>query len=341
MRKTILYASVILLVTGACLLLGFTHSIPDQEKQQGLSGQFDVSRQGDIAYIQYEKGKPTVYVKSDFVRQVVQLPVDQSILDLIIMPDRKTILYVTSDKELNEDSDSSLHQVTIETGEDEVLFTSEGIVMEIVIDPKDENQLFYIQADQFSPYSPGASLYPYDFDVHSYHLKNDEHQQHTDLNKYSMASLQVSSEDNSVYIQMDDDEDSEAADQLIETKGRVFKIPIDNPDRKMVISIPEDTQDLYDFVLIPDHSELVYQAVAGTDSEGTYEYELFSYNWESQRIDQLTELHAYAGYPIYGADGKVYFMVDRKFGERRPDHALYKMNPDGSDAEEISLEESQ
>lgn len=341
MRKTILFTGVIVLVTGACLLLGFTYSIPDEEKQQGLTGLFDVSKQGEIAYVQYEKGKPTVYVKSDRVRRVVQLPANQSILDLTILPDRKTVLYVTSDKELNEDSSSALHQVNIESGEDDVLFTREAIVMEIVIDPKDENQLFYIQADRFSPYSPGASLYPYDFDVHSYQLKSGEHQQHTDLNKYSMASLQVSSEDDSIYIQMDDDAHSETEDQLFETKGRVFKIPVANPDRQLVISIPEDTQDLYDFVLIPDRSELVYQAVAGTDSEGTYEYELFSYNWDSQSINQLTELHAYAGYPIYGADGKVYFMVDQQFGERRPDHALYKMNPDGSAVEVISLEELQ
>lgn len=338
MRKTMLFTSLIVLLTSICLLLGFAYSVPDEEKQQGLTGQFDVSKNGDIAYVQYEKGKPTLYVKSDQVTQVVQLPADQSILDLTIMPDGKTVLYVNSDKELNEGSNSALHQVDIQSGEDEILFTRDAIVMELAIDPKDDNQLFYLQADQFSPYSPGASLYPYDFDVHSYQLESGKHAQHTELSKYSMASLQVSSEDDSIYIQMDDDVDVETDEEVIETKGLVFKIPIANPNRQLVISIPEDTQDLYDFVLIPDRSELVYQAIAGTNSEGIYEYELFSYNWATQRIDQLTELHAYAEYPIYGADGKVYFIVDHEFGERRPDNRLYKMNPDGSNVEEVSLE---
>ncbi|MDW0110876.1 TolB family protein [Sporosarcina aquimarina] len=337
MKKTALFTCVIVLLTGTCLLLGFAYSIPDEEKQQGLTGLFDVSKHGAIAYVQYERGKPTLYAKSDQVRQVVQLPADQSIQDLTIMPDGKTVLYVNSDKELNAESTSSLHQVDIQSGEDEVLFTRDAIVMELVIDPKDENRLFYLQAAQFSPYSPGASLYPYDFDVHSYQLDSGEHEQHTELNKYSMASLQVSSEDESIYIQMDDDVDAETDEVVIETKGRVFKIPLVNPNRQLVISIPEDTQDLYDFVLIPDRSELVYQAIAGTNSKGIYEYELFSYNWETQSINQLTELHAYAEYPIYGADGKVYFVVDHEFGERRPDNRLYKMDPDGSNVEEVTL----
>ncbi|VDG93659.1 Uncharacterised protein [Lysinibacillus sphaericus] len=339
MRKTILFASIIILVTGICLLLGFTYSIPDEEKQQGLTGQFDVSAQGDIAYVTYERGKATLYVKSDQLRQVVQLPPDQSILDLALMPDGKTVLYVNSDKELNEHSKSVIHQVNIESGIDEVLFTKDAIVMELVIDPKDEERIFYLQADQFSHYSPIASLYPHDFDVHSVQLKTGEHLQHTELKKYSMSSLQVSSEDDSIYIQMDDDTDVETAEDTFETKGRVFKIPLSNPDHKMVISIPEDTQDLYDFVLIPDRSELVYQAVAGTNSEGIFEYELFSYNWDTQSITQLTHLQEYAEYPIYGADGKVYFMVDHDFGGSRPDNSLYRMSPDGSNVEEVSLEE--
>ncbi|WP_025786363.1 hypothetical protein [Sporosarcina sp. D27] len=337
MRKTILFASIIILVTGICVLLGFTYSIPDEEKQQGLTGQFDVSTQGDIAYVTYERGKPTLYVKSEQLRQVVQLPSNQSILDLAMMPDGKTVLYVNSDKELDEHSKSIIHQVHIESGKDEVLFTKEAIVMELVIDPKDEDRVFYLQADQFSNYSPVASLYPHDFDVHSVQLETGEHEQHTELSKYSMSSLQVSGEDDSIYIQMDDDADLETAADTFETKGRVFKIALSNSDHKMVISIPEDTQDLYDFVLIPDRSELVYQAVAETNSEGIFEYELFSYNWDTQSITQLTNLHEYAEYPIYGADGKVYFMVDKDFGGRRPDNSLYRMSPDGSDVEEVSL----
>ncbi|REB05267.1 hypothetical protein DVB69_16070 [Sporosarcina sp. BI001-red] len=339
MRKTILFSCLIVLVTGICLLLGFTYNIPDEEKQQGLSGQFDVSSNGNIAYVTYEKGKPTLHVKSNQVKQIVQLPSNQSILDLAIMPDGKSVLYVNSDKELDEESSSTLHQVDIKSGVDKIIFTKDAIVTELAIDPKDENRLFYIQANKFSNYSPGATLYPYDCDVYSYQMENDKHQQHTELNKYSMSSLQVSSEDDSIYIQMDDDADVETEENGFETKGRVFKIPLANPDYKMVISIPEDTQDLYDFVLIPDRSELVYQAVANTNSAGIYEYELFSYNWETQSITQLTHLHAYAKYPIYGADGKVYFMVDDDFGGRDPENSLYRMNPDGSSVEEVSLEE--
>ncbi|WP_432352882.1 hypothetical protein [Sporosarcina sp. A2] len=339
MRKTILFTGIIALVTGVCLLLGFTYRVSDAEKQQGLTGQFDVSVKGDIAYVTYEEGKPMLYVRSDDLKMVVQLSSKESILDLAMMPDGKNVLYVKSDKDLNAHSRSVIHQIDLETGNDKVLFTKDAIVMELFIDPKDANQVFYLQANQYSQYSPGASLFPHDFDIYSYDIKKNKQVQHTELKKYSMSSLQVSNREEAVYIQMDDDTDVQAAEDAFETKGRVFKIPLANPDREMVISIPEVTGDLYDFVLISDRSELVYQAVAGTNSEGIYEYELFSYNWDTQSITQLTHLHAYVEYPIFRSDGKVYFMVDKNFGGMRPDNSLYRMNPDGSDVEQVKLVE--
>lgn len=339
LRKVIVTVSALVIVTGICLVLGFMYRVPDVEKQQGLTGQFDVSAQGDIAYVSYDEGKPTLWVKSEKVEQIIQLSSKTSILDLAMMPDGKTLLYVSSDKKMGKKSKSTVHQVDLKSGVDDVVFKKDAIVMELVIDPKDENRLFYLQADQYSDYSPGAILFPFDYDIHSYNRDINEHEQHTEMNKYSMSSLQVASEEDAIYIQMDDDLDVQTAEDTFDTKGRVFKIPLAKPDHKMVISIPEDTQDLYDFVLIPDRSELVYQAVAGTGEDGILEYELFSYNWDTQQIEQLTELHAYAEYPIYGGDGKIYFVVDDEFGGMRPDNAVYRMNPDGSDVEEVSLEE--
>ncbi|WJY27610.1 MULTISPECIES: hypothetical protein [Sporosarcina] len=337
MKKRFAMLVVVAAMTGACLFLGYMYRVPAAEKEQGLTGQFDVSADGIIAYTAYEKGKPTLYVKTENSRQIVQLPDDRSILDLAITPDAEAVYYIVSDEELGENSTSTLFKSDLGSGQSEEVFTVPDIITELMADPKSPDHLFYLQAEKFSGYSPGASLFPYDFDIHRYDMQSGRRERLTDMSQQSMSSLQVSGDENAVYVQMDEEEGM-AADGELSVKGRIFKIPIDRPDRKLIISIPEDTSDLYDFVLVPDRAELIYQAIAGTGEDGMLEYELFSYNWDTQEIRQLTRLHAYAGSPIQGADGAVYFMVDRAFGEMYSDQALFRMEPDGTALEEMSLD---
>ncbi len=339
MKKRSVMLSAVAVMTSACLLLGFMYRVPAAEKEQGLAGQFDVSADGTIAYTAYEKGKPTLYVKSTDSRQIVQLPDDRSILDLTLTPDAETLYYIVSDDELGEDSGSTIFKADLASGKNEKIVAASGIITELMADPKSPDHLFYLKAEKFSGYSPGASLFPYDFDIHRYDVRSGQHARVTEMSQQSMTSLQVSADEDAVYVQMDEEEGMTAGGELA-AKGRIFKIPLNRTDQKQIISIPEETADLYDFLLIPDHAVLIYQAIAGTGEDGMLEYELFSYNWETQLIRQLTTLHAYAGSPILGADGSVYFMVDRAFGEMYSDQVLFRMEPDGAELEEIPLNEN-
>ncbi|GKV69677.1 hypothetical protein NCCP2716_21750 [Sporosarcina sp. NCCP-2716] len=325
-------------LTSACLILGVLYRVPAAEKEDGLTGQFDVAADGTIAYVTQENGKPSLSVKSDVNELLVQLPTDRSILDIAITADGESVLYAVSDKELGTESRSTVFRLDRLTGESGKLFSADAVITELVMDPKAADRLFYLQADRFSDYSPGAMLYPYGFDVHSYDLARGQHEKHTDMDRQSMSSLQVSAEEEAVYVQMDEETGGRGTAEEVDAVGRIFKIPLSDPDRKLVISIPEDTADLYDFVLIPERSELIYQAIAGTDEDGFLEYELFSYNWGTQQIEKLTRLHAYAGTPIYGMDGRVYFMADEAFGRNDSDVKLYSMEPDGRTLVQIDLD---
>lgn len=339
MKRLILLGVGILLATGVCVLLGLTFQVPDDEKQNGLTGIFDVSVEGDIAYVTYEGGKPTIYVKSNDVKQVAQLPADRAIEDIVIMPDGNTILYVNSGKDLGETNESTVHRVDAATGTDEVLFAKDAIITELAYDAAIENQLFYLQADIFTNYSPAASAYPHEFDVHSFNLEQKTHKQITNLKKYGMASLQVSGKEDSVYIQMDADESAETAEEIFETKQRIFQIPLAHPDQSKMIYIPKDTNDLYDFVLVPDQSMLIYQAVAGTNSNGIYEYELFSYDWETMETKRLTFHKEHTARPLVGDDGYFYYMIDYNFAGRNTEYELFRLNPENGDTEQVPLEE--
>lgn len=339
MKRIIVLAIGILIVTSVCILLGLTLEVPESEKQQGLTGIYDVSETGDVGYVTYEDGRPTLYVKSNGIKQVAQLPPDQAISDVIMIPGKKKVLYVNSDKTLSETSKSAVHEIDLTTGEDEVLFEKDAIITELALDDAMVDQLFYLQANVYLNYSPVASEYPHEFDVHSYDLKEKTQSKLTNLKKYNMASLQVSGKEKSVYIQMDNDTDVTSPEEIFQTKQRIFQIPLEDPEHPKMIFIPKNTEDLYDFVLVPEQSLLIYQAVGGTNSKGTYEYELFSYNWETMDGKQLTFQKEHAARPLLSDAGQLYYMMDYNFTGRSPDYVLFRMNLEDGETEQVQLAE--
>ncbi|GKV56406.1 hypothetical protein NCCP2222_23530 [Sporosarcina sp. NCCP-2222] len=150
-----------------------------------------------------------------------------------------------------------------------------------------------------------------------------------------MDSLQVAEDGKSVYLRMDDEQEAKTAEDVFESKQRIFNIPLAKPERMEIISNPQSDQDIYDFLLLPEKNEIIYQAVAGTGKNGIFEYELFVYHTENGSIEQLTALKEHAASPKRGPDGKIYFLVDRNFGHGDPDYYLYQMSEDGTDITEV------
>lgn len=140
----------------------------------------------------------------------------------------------------------------------------------------------------------------------------------------SMQSLQVSASGNSIFVQMDDDFEANTADDDVSiTNQRIFEVPLDQPDSPTVVS----------------NKDLIFQAIGPTSKDGTFEYELFEYNWEEQKEKQLTHLKESASSPVIGIESeKVIFMVDTKFGQSNPDYHLYQMDLDGKNGEEILID---
>ncbi|WP_339253726.1 hypothetical protein NSQ43_05445 [Sporosarcina sp. FSL W8-0480] len=327
--------SVIGVVTAIFIVLGLVFDKSENEKQQGLNGVFDVSIDGTIAYIEFEDGKAGIYLTDGSNGPIVQLPVEQTIRDISFSNDGNTLAYIVSDKELDTNGGSEVRIVKMEMNSDELLFSSENIITELVFDPKNSNLLFYLQAGVYTNYSPITGKRPHDFDVYSYDLKDKTQKRNTELKKYSMQSLQVSATDESVFVQMDDDENIETAEELFASKQRIFQIPLNELGDKTVISNPVGEEDIYDFLVLPDREELIYQAVGGTGENGVFEYELFSFNRKTYETKQLTKIKEHASKPILGPDRKIYFLVDRNFGGRQPNFYIYQMSIDGTDIKEI------
>jgi len=334
-RSLSVLISSIGIVTIVCIVLGFFFDKEENEKQNGLTAIYDVSVDGSIAYVAYDDGKAGIYFPDGNEEPVAQFPVDQTILDISFSKDGKNLAYIVTDKEMSQESESAVHLLNVDTFADQLAFREPGLITELAFDPKDSELLFYLCAATFTNYSPITGERPHDFDVHSFHLQDLEQTKYTDLKKYHMQSLQVSATDESVYVQMDDDEHVQTAEDVFASKQRIFKIPLHAPDDKSVISDPAGEEDLYDFVLLPEREEIIYQAVGGTGEDGIFEYELFSFNWKTYETKQLTNLKEYASEPIVGPDNRIYFLVDRQFGGRQPDYRIYQMSVEGENVTEV------
>lgn len=322
--------------------LGVVFNKPQNEKQQGLTEVFDVSPNGMLAYVVYDKGKAGIYLQHDsesFDNPVLQLNETQEIVNIDFSSDGTSLAFVTTNKEGKADLASTVHLFTIASLEAQELFVDDGLITELAFDPKEEDVLFYLRAGTFENYSPIANARPHDIDLYSYNISSHEHSQLTKLLAYSMDSLNISSTSAAAYVQMMDDGQAKTAEDIFEATQKVFQIPLDGSGELSIISEIERTTDIYDFVVIPNENELIFQSVSQTGENGIYEYELFLYNWETGEERQLTRLKEYTGRPkIDSGNEKVFFIVDRQFGKRQAAYELYKMDIDGGNIEAVGLE---
>lgn len=333
--------TLIFSITVILSILGIIFNKSEIEKQRGLTSVYDISAEGMIAYVVYESGEPGIYLQYDketFENPVLKLDVDQEIRDISFSPDGQSLAYIVGNKDKEYDSESSVLSLAIETMEQKRLFGDQNLILEISFDPKDADLLFYFSAGTFENYSSIASAQPHGVDLFSYRISEEEKTRHTELEQYSMRSLNVSSIDDTVFVQMDDDANVETAEESFEVNQRIFRIPIDQSDDISVVSKQDRMTDIYDFLIVPGENEVIFQSASTTNKSGIYEYELYHYDIEDDQERQLTYLKESAGRPIINTQSnKVFFMVDKQFGKKYADYHLYQMDMDGSNQKKVKL----
>ncbi|WP_404328680.1 hypothetical protein [Mesobacillus maritimus] len=340
-KKTIFgVIGVIAFVTIVLSVLGMFFNKSEDEKLNGLSGYYDVTEEGTIAYVHYTDGKPRIRLynpeKSDD-EKILELENDQYILDPTFSADGSTITYISTNKNLEESLSSTIYQFNLETQENLELFSFDAAITEIQFSANEES-MFYLMAGVFQNYSPIASRRPHDFDVYEYRFAEDEHIQHTKMKEYSMHSLHNAPDNESVFVRMD--EVADTPEESFEVHQRIFEIPLEEPSKRKVISDPNREVDIFDFTIVPDRKEIVFQSIGNFDSGGTYQYELYKYNLETKEEEQLTNLKEYTTNPVI-RQNQIYFMVDKRFAQRDSDYHLYVMNMDGTEVKEIQLPSNQ
>ncbi|MBM7714845.1 DUF5711 family protein [Siminovitchia sp. FSL H7-0308] len=334
-----IFVTIVIILTLALIVIGLLFGKDEKEKQNGLSGDFDISKQGTIAYVHYLQGKPEIHLynpEQSLKMKALELENDQIIVDPSFSNDGSTLVYIAANKDSDEKLASTVYQYDLEKKEVKELFSVQSAITEIEFSPTGTS-LFYLQAEVFKNYSPIASKRPHDFDLHEYRFADKKQMKHTNLKKYSMESLTIAQDGKSVFVQMPDDEDVNTAEGSFESFQRIFQIPLDQPTNLKVVSNPERKNDIYDFTVVPNKNEFIFQSVSNPDTGETFQYELYTYNAETKEEKQLTNLKEYTEGPEIAPGNKIYFMVDKRFGQRNSDYHLYQMNLDGTNITEIPL----
>lgn len=337
-KSLILLLILLLVITLVLILIGFLFNKTENEKQNGLSNQYDVSPDSTIAYVAYEEGKPQLFLHNrEESAASVEYDENTLILDPTFKDDGTILAYITTNKDKETELKSTVHFLDLSTNEVSQVFTDESTISEVEFNPNGES-LLYLRAGTFENYSPITGKRPHDFDVYEYNLADQSLEQKTNLSQYSIHSLHVSHDGERVFLQRDDDSSVESAEDSFNVKQRIFEIPLAKPEKMLVISDPEREVDVFSFTITPSEEEIIFQSISNPEDGDIYEYELYRYNLTTKEEKQLTHFGEYVGDPVLSADGQtVYFMLDKRSAKGDPEYHLYQMCISGDQVKEIPL----
>src|SRR5699024_2949154 len=146
-------------------------------------------------------------------------------------------------------------------------------------------------------YSPMAPELPHEMDVYRYHIASDTKSQLTHYNAYSMNSLHIDEAAEKMYIQMFDQ--SMLEDDLSKyEKSTIYELPLTNQRELTDVGPKSWDHDIAGMGLLANHEGMVFSAVNNYEQGGTFEYELFYYEWDAPDYERLTELQGNAERPI-------------------------------------------
>ncbi|GAB4075178.1 hypothetical protein GCM10028778_26810 [Barrientosiimonas marina] len=246
-------------------------------------------------------------------------------------PDGEKLVFMEQWEEETEGEKRRYSQLRIMARHDDsvkTLMNTSDYITEAAFSPDGES-LYYLKADTYQNYSPVASEQPHDCDVFRLDLASGETEQITEKESYDMSSLNVSPDgDRLMYTTFNNGDQLHVRD--LKTGQEETLVPAaDFASNQTVISAPAFSSD-------GDHA--VFSSVAAKDKQGTYIYEGFRMNLETEEAEQLTNFHEHVTSPVsfHQAD-KWLVTVDNNFARADSDYNYWKISADGDEREPVTI----
>jgi len=125
-----------------------------------------------------------------------------------------------------------------------------------------------------------------------------------------MDSLEISDQNSSVYVQMVDKDEEEAADDIFDMKQQIFEIPLDDLEAMKIVGDSNSSKDIWRFAMLSREEEFIFQAINNEAAGENYQYELYYHNLDQE--ERITDMQSYAGNPVISVMVKQFILSSMK-----------------------------
>lgn len=337
-NKQQIFLTVVSTITIVLLVLGAIFQQEPHEKINGFLGLYAVSSNDTIVYLSYDQGVPEIYTHKDGKETLLYTgDISEQIIDMTFSEQADQLYFITGKKEVEEDIRTAVQAINLQSKQVETIFEKEAFMTELAIGPDDDAYIYYIQAHTVTNYSPIASKRPHEMDAYRYHIEKEEHSKLTHFQAYDMASLQVSHDEDTIYMTMES-QDADTPDEIFEDTFQIWKLPFQQ-QRDLENMTPSMWEyDIQSMTIVPNEDGVVFSGVNNYAQGDIFEYELFYYEWNAEDYKRLTDLGGNAFRAIFSNENTMYFTVDKNFGRKNPSYHLYKMNIQDETYTEVELD---
>ena len=313
---TAIIIGVILLA--AAVIYSVTTDNGPYRHHTGLGESIDISPDDDqVAFSYYDGGRESIYL-GDIGGGTEEIApteeVDQTHPQFT--PDGEGLIYLSR----SEEGVQTLHLLPETEGEPIQLRDADTHVFEAAMSP-DEEMVYYIAMPSEDLLAAPDST-ENGRDLHRVSREGDAHEKLTDKDAFEMRGLNVSRDGETLHFM---EESMRSYD--LETKETHPYVGIGRPG---YIGVP---------TLSPDGASLAYTAQAGESDKGTYIYELFLTDMETEETEQLTNQDASVTAPAFFNDAdRLAFLVQKDWPAEPAVYEMQTISYEGDDMAPLEVE---
>ncbi|GGJ96140.1 hypothetical protein GCM10007063_18250 [Lentibacillus kapialis] len=299
----------------------------------GYGQDIDISPDdSELVFSHFRYGDATLYtvpVGGGKAKIVAEPEEGKSYINPAFSPDGELIAFIEK-WETEERRYSQLRIFNRESQTVKQRINTNGYVTEAAFSP-DGRSLYFLKADVFKNYSSITGKRPHEFDIFRMDLTSGETEQLTDKNAYTMSSLDVTPDGKKLLYRTNEGSDDRLVLRSIDNSHVKMIVPMgDFASNSLIMSSP---------ALSPDGEKIVFTGVAAKDENGTFIYEAFKMDLETEQAEQLTTFHEHVANSIFfHNEDKLVVTVDKNFTGADADNSYWQISADGEEHKRVPID---
>ncbi|MFG6149311.1 TolB family protein [Halobacillus sp. B23F22_1] len=331
-KKNFIFIGGVVLLFGLIYWIGISAEGPPG--RTGLGNQPDLSKDDEtIVFPYYKDGAASLFTSAAVGGEAEVLAEPEegaSFIKPAFSPDGHQVAFIKEwEEEGRLQSQLMIHERS--TGEHRSLLSTEHLVTEAVFAPNGE-ELYFIKSSLSKEELESDEERSRGLDVYKMNVDTEEVERVTTTSSFSMNSLQVTEEgDQLLYYVYNGSDQIKSYDLKSKTTESIRPEPSyrSGASEGPMLSEPR---------MSPDGEVVAFSDVASHSEQGTFQYEVFHMTREGEDVEQVTNVHAFAGGTLFFRKSKqLLITIDRNFAGRDQDLEYWIFDRDGSSSKEVII----